>query len=167
MTRRVEGANMNRLMSVLGLLMLCALSASDVSAEQYPGVNCKYYGKQGSDSFFDPNGYAANGLKNTSTSARFAVCPLVAPAKAIDRIEVRISTSVDVCKLYQKNNQDLSQTVHTRSRYSGNPQLGIWWHTFDLNQTGSYLANTTYTLFCEIPAGDHIRSYALFETFVP
>lgn len=159
-----QGPNMKRTIGTLAFTMLTAWCASDVAAEEYPGVNCKYYGKQGSDAYFDPNGYAANGLKNADTSSRYAVCPLVSPNAPIDTIVVRMGTASDVCKVYQKDNTNLSQTVYSRSWYLTDPASGLTMHVFTIGQSGGYPGGTSYTIYCNVPAGGVIRGYGLRQT---
>lgn len=142
--------------------MLSVFFVQDASASlMNAGVNCKYYGKQGSDAYFDPNGYAANGLKNVSTSSRYVVCALPTPTEAVQEISIILSTSADVCKVYQKDNSDLSQTVHSRS-WSWTFVGGTILHRFDINHDGFYYGRTTWSVFCHLPAGAVIRSFDIF-----
>lgn len=57
-------------------VLLGALTASAQIYENYPGVSCEYYGTQASDTYFQPNGYKAVGLKNISASSRYVTCPI-------------------------------------------------------------------------------------------
>jgi hypothetical protein len=158
------------IITALGLMALSGFCARDASAFDYgnyfPGLNCKYYGKQGSDSYFDPNGFTANGLKNTDASSRYAVCPLTRNAMGIDAAGIFLSTSSDVCKLYIKNTADLSQTIISRTSKSTNSDTGLTTHMFQVSEDDSYTLSETLTLYCNIPAGAVIREYWLQENIL-
>lgn len=154
-----------RMLVPLGFMVLSAILAPNVSADEktwYPGVSCKYYGKQASDSFFDPNGFAANGLKNTSGSARYAVCPMVSQNLRVFSAAITISSSSpDVCKLYAKDNVDGSQEVYDTFTVREEAS-GAFEHSF-LVSSGAVHNRQTLTFYCEVPAGGVIRSYELVE----
>lgn len=154
---------MKRTIVTTGLAMMIVCVARDASAVMNPGLSCKYYGKQGNDTYFDPNGYTANGLKNVDTSARYVVCPLATPQEAVDELSIILSTSADVCKVYQKDNADLSQTIWSRTStwtFVGGTVL----HTFNIGQEGFYYGRNTWTLYCNLPAGAVIREFDMWTT---
>jgi hypothetical protein len=62
------------------VLLACLFPALAVADDLYettiPGTACKLYQPQANDTFMNPSGLSANGLKNTSASAAKVVCPI-------------------------------------------------------------------------------------------
>jgi hypothetical protein len=125
-----------------------------------PGHMCRYYGTQSADSYFTPEGYKANGLKNTSSSSRYVTCGIPKELdEDITEVVISLSTSSDVCKLYTR-----SRTAGDYSVYTVDTILnwnGSYAHDFYLN--GYYFEATwqTASVYCNVPSGAVINAYEM------
>jgi hypothetical protein len=129
-------------------------SAHDKSLQ--PGHACRYYGKQGSDSFFTPSGTNANGLMNTSTTARVAVCAINKdPDFGTNLAMISFSNSTADCALYWRHRDGTSWGSWAPSEVIGNsPRTQAWGRPGGYDSIGKVLS-----IYCSVSAGVAINSF--------
>jgi hypothetical protein len=137
----------------------------------YPGLMCRYFGTQGNDSYFDPTGYSANGLRNITRSTVYAACPIAKPdydnqqAPGEQRgqtmmARITMSSSSDNCKLYRRSLTGSSsgwwatKTIVSESN-------GLYRHIIEPPDGYTYMSssNSSISLYCAVPGGVYINNY--------
>jgi hypothetical protein len=127
-----------------------ATAAGDVV---YPGVMCRYYGTQNTDTFLDPNGWHATGLQNDASTSQKIDCPILKPlSNSIDLLSVRTSTTGATCFLYSV----LADGAGDVFAYYPLTRQGT---VYSLQTPGDTRLYTT-TLYCSVfPAGAVMYEY--------
>jgi hypothetical protein len=158
--------------AILSMLFVPEFAASTddlpYTGHMYPGTACKYYGPQASDTFLNPSGYKANGVKNTSTVAKYVVCPLALDSPDIDYGSdmmapmIFIRSASATCGLYWINPLEDGDT----GEYDIKPMddivdqgEGIYVYTTP-GETMMEGFPRSAAIYCSIPANAVINAYA-------
>lgn len=134
-----------------------------------PGTSCKYYGPQSSDTFMDPANLSANGLRNTSGSSKYVVCPIPKQNDLDDQLTALVqvahvwafmSSSAGNCSLYRR---DLGATSWANwSATTISAQQNTW--SYDIAPPGgaNAFSNTwqsSTSVYCQLPANAYINNF--------
>lgn len=146
-----------------GLLLVGLLGfPSESSAGSYtysiiaPGLACKWYGKLGVDTYFNPSGFSANGVKNTSGTAKYLSCPIIKkPSNATDVAWAIMNTSSGSCELWTRG---YSATTHWTTSSISAVESGYWKYEFDASSNFN-TANQSASVFCSVPADAALIQY--------
>lgn len=128
----------------------------------FPTTLCRYYAPLAGDTYFNPSGLGANGIKNTSSSAKYVTCPLTLrdDSNTLARVrdaDINMSSSAGTCQLWGRG-------------YSGGSTA--WWGTTSVDGGGSAWTYHFYpwpdyqdctlrscSIYCSVPAGATMASY--------
>lgn len=156
--------NKSKMSVFLGGMLLLGVAgvSTDTSAAPavenvlMPGLNCRYYGTLGSDTYFNPSGYSANGLKNTSGSAKYLACPISKDTSGDTDIAWALITDVTAsCELWARGT---SGTTHWSTTSVDYVEPGYYRYTFDA-ATAFATSSNSATIFCSIPASAALINY--------
>ena len=127
-----------------------------------PGLQCRYYGTQGSDTYFNPSGYGANGLQNDDGSTRYVACPVVNQSfdgynEYWNWSKATINSQSAVCKRYTSS-IDGSGTTWQATTSIVAVENGYYQHVMN---AAAFIATyeRSISLYCSIPSGAVIANY--------
>jgi hypothetical protein len=156
-------------MALLGaFVMLTPSSAAAQGVKAYPGIFCRYYSMIGNDTFFNPSGYGANGLKNIATAAKYVSCPVIKVGDGYEDVvgSVQIfiqhaSTATVTCSLISKNPLNVGETKASPIKAQASSEAGTThWYSYTWNfSTGWDTTDATYSIYCSLPASSAVMSY--------
>lgn len=121
-----------------------------------PGLQCRYYNPLGGDTYFDPGGLSANGLKNVSSSNQYVSCPIT---KGFDMHTrgawIVLDDSSTDCKLYYRGPNGVNQNIPEHRVTAA----GSWYlHEWDF-ESGWATGGRSIAIYCRIDAGKSINHY--------
>lgn len=128
-----------------------------------PGLMCRYYDPLGTDTFFDPGGYSANGIKNVSTGTRWVSCPLVRDKRGLLSMAfISLSDNSTDCRIYRRSYEGANNYFSP----SGVVEIGGWYYyTWDFSDDPLYYPDSSMAIYCRIDAGKIINSYYFKNDF--
>lgn len=150
------------------LLLCAALAGAPMGAAaariwRFPGHMCRFYDPLGDDHFFDPGGWGANGLKNTSGNSKHVTCPILMVSDPNARIKgaaFHVSSVSGDCDILRRlsSGGGVQWYAWTSKGNDPSPQNDP---SFYWNWGGAVLdcTNATCSFYCSIPGGVGINSY--------
>lgn len=140
------------------ILLLPALVKADMYFQ--PGVTCKYYDPQGLDTYFDPGGHKANGLKNVGSSTKYVTCPLVWNPLRSALMGIYIRSSAASCSVYTTENaEDMDAGEYDVIPLNLVDNLGEGVYFYTPSRVISF--GDSASIYCGIPAGGIINGYVI------
>jgi hypothetical protein len=155
------------LVAFVSIFLLSATALAEYRNTSYPGLMCRYYGKIGNDTYFNPNGYSANGIKNTSSSDYYMACPIANPTHDSELSDsgnsylnwgrITIDTTSGDCKLYGRSLTGSSNYYFSTTVIEAQNN-GLQRHVMN---PSTFIATygDSLSIFCKIPGGKYINNY--------